>query len=86
MIAMLIAFLLMLKQLLLSDSSIWAINKVRRESMQESQENQALQARNQVLLNKVVQLKSGDQNLESRAREELGLVKQNEIFYQIVNS
>ena len=86
MIAMLIAFLLMLKQLLLSDSSIWAINRVRGESMQESQANQALQARNQVLLNKVVQLKSGDQNLESRAREELGLVKQNEIFYQIVNS
>ncbi len=83
---MLLCLLLMLKQLLLSSSGVWAIHQLKNEIADETQSNQQLQTRNQLLLTNVVQLKSGDQAIESRAREELGLVKQNEVFYQIVNS
>jgi cell division protein FtsB len=83
---MLLCLLLMLKQLLLSGSGLWAIHRLSGEIAGEMQKNQDLQTRNRILLAKVVELKTGDQSIESRARSELGLVKQNEIFYQIVNS
>lgn len=52
---------------------------------QEAQ-NQALQARNQVVIAEIEDLKSGHEAIEEHARAELGMVKKNETFYQIVRS
>jgi cell division protein FtsB len=49
-----------------------------------STENQSLAARNAVLMAEVQDLKSGTAAIEEHAREEMGMIKQNEVFYQIV--
>jgi len=45
---------------------------------------EALDLRNQKLLAEVIDLKQGGETIETLARSELGLIKPNETFYQIV--
>lgn len=47
-------------------------------------ENQELKERNEELLRKVVVFKGSDQAVEAIARSEHGLIKEGEVFYQIV--
>ncbi|HLS43021.1 MAG TPA: cell division protein FtsB [Paenalcaligenes sp.] len=56
--------------------------QARLDSQQET--NEALQARNNALLAEVQDLKSGTQAVEERARSELGMFHENEIFVQIL--
>ena len=46
--------------------------------------NQALDQRNQKLLAEVIDLKEGGETIETLARSELGLIKPDETFYQII--
>lgn len=46
--------------------------------------NAQLQQRNQALIAEVQDLKQGVDSIEEYARMELGLIKQGEVFYQIV--
>jgi len=47
-------------------------------------DNERLRARNQALAADVEDLKSGREAVEERAREELGMVRPGETFYQVV--
>ena len=47
-------------------------------------ENAALAERNRVLQAEVDDLKQGNEALEERARNDLGMIKKNETFYEIV--
>ena len=49
-----------------------------------SEENQQLRERNQALEAEVQDLKQGLGAIEERAREELGMIKEGETFYQII--
>ena len=51
---------------------------------QQQQENQQLQMRNRHLNAEVIDLKTGLDAVEGRARSELGMIKRGEVFYQIV--
>jgi cell division protein FtsB len=46
--------------------------------------NSELQARNAILEREVMELQTGNKGLEQRAREQLGLVREGETFYHIV--
>ncbi len=46
--------------------------------------NQALQARNDQLAAEVRDLKTGYDALEERARYELGMIRQDEVFFQVL--
>ena len=46
--------------------------------------NEVFSQRNQKLLAEVIDLKQGGETIETLARSELGLIKQGETFYQIV--
>ena len=46
--------------------------------------NAELAARNEALAREVRELKSGHLSVEQRAREELGLIREDEIFYHVV--
>jgi cell division protein FtsB len=47
-------------------------------------ESEVLKQRNTVILADINDLKRGTEAIESYARTELGMVKENEVFYQVV--
>ena len=51
---------------------------------EQKKENAKLKQRNEALAAEVQDLKSGREAIEERARSELGLVKPDETFYQVV--
>ncbi len=50
----------------------------------QKQENALLKKRNQILDAEVTDLKQGIKAIEERARLELGMIKEGEIFYQVI--
>jgi cell division protein FtsB len=48
--------------------------------------NSELTARNAVLEREVLELQNGNKGLEQRAREQLGLIREGETFYQLVDT
>lgn len=50
----------------------------------QSEKNAAQRAKNARLAAEVLDLKQGDDAIEERARAELGMVKADEIFYQVI--
>lgn len=63
-------------------SQVWAI----KESMADLlKQNKELQEKNVVLAAEVQDLRNGDEAVEEHARMDLGMIKKNEIFYQIVD-
>ena len=85
-IALLLLLLLIGLQLKLwsGNGSLHEVDSLRQAVKKQSQENASLLKRNQALAADVHDLKHGDQAVEARARTELGLVKQGEVFYQVV--
>lgn len=81
----LISLLLLLQYPLWLGKGSWlkAWDLVRQVDEQKNI-NQKTQARNAVLDAEVRDLKQGTEALEERARNELGMVKRDEIFFQIV--
>lgn len=59
---------------------VWDLN---RQVEAQKQSNQQAQTRNAVLDAEVRDLKQGTAAIEERARSELGMVKRNEVFFQI---
>lgn len=52
----------------------------------EQKKNEELKARNAKLHSEVLDLKEGTGAIEERARYELGMIKENEIFVQVLES
>jgi cell division protein FtsB len=64
----------------------WAqVAALNRDIEQQSQDNERLLHRNQLLEGEVLSLKSGLDAIEERARNELGMLKRGETFYLIVD-
>ena len=60
------------------------VAELDRKLDQQQVINSQLQARNTSLEGEVRDLKSGTDAIEERARYELGMIKQNEVFVQII--
>jgi cell division protein FtsB len=60
------------------------VESLRAAVKKQTDENAGLQTRNQALAADVEDLKHGEQATEARARQELGLIKPGETFYQVV--
>jgi len=50
----------------------------------QQSENEALRLRNQMLENEVLDLKTGLDAIEERARSDLGMTREDEIFYRVI--
>lgn len=61
---------------------VWEIDQ---QVTRQHEINQKLQMRNAALDAEVRDLKQGHEAIEERARSELGMIKQNEIYFHIVN-
>ncbi|EAQ96996.1 cell division protein FtsB [Congregibacter litoralis] len=59
--------------------------RLRQQAQDSQRENALLRERNEELARQVRDLKAGNTVLEQRAREELGLTGEDEIYYQFVD-
>lgn len=71
-------------RLWVSPGSVHELWRLRQEIAAQRAENARLLERNQALQAEVLDLKNGLEAIEERARLELGMVKDGEVFYQIV--
>lgn len=62
---------------------VWDLN---RQVEAQQQINQQTKTRNALLDAEVRDLKQGTAAIEERARSELGMIKRNEVFYQILET
>ncbi|WP_076412562.1 cell division protein FtsB [Shewanella sp. UCD-KL12] len=58
--------------------------QLREQIAVQQESNAKLVARNQVLREEIIDLRSGTEALEERARNELGMVKKGETFFRVV--
>ena len=83
--AALIALLLVLQYAVwLGDFGYVRLQRLHAAISSQENVNQQLAQRNRRLQAEVVDLKKGTAALEERARTQLGMIKQGEIFYQVL--
>ncbi len=71
-------------RLWLGDGGLLELWDVHQEVEAQREENALLRERNEALNAQVLDLKQGQDAIEERAREDMGMVKQGETFYQVV--
>jgi cell division protein FtsB len=62
---------------------VWELD---RQLSQAREKNEKLRARNAALDAEVRDLKTGYDAIEERARSELGMIRQDEVFYQVLDA
>ena len=82
--ALLTATALLQLRLWLSPDGVREVARLSTAVVTQTANNQELRARNAQLAAEVSDLKQGMLALEERARSELGMIRQNEIFFQIL--
>lgn len=84
--AILLVLLLGLQyQLWVGEGSLAHMSRLNAEIAQKNQDNDRLQQRNEILQTEVRELKSGLEAIEERARNELGMIKEGETFYLLID-
>ena len=63
-----------------------AVNELEQEIETVQAEVNTLQERNKALNAEVMDLKTGIEAIEERARSEMGMIKKDEIYYQVIDS
>ena len=85
LLLLLIVLLLYLQyQLWIGDGSLQDVWALHKEVELQRQENIELRERNAALQAEVTDLQQGLDAIEEHAREDLGMVKKGETFYQVV--
>lgn len=83
----LLVFLVYLQwRLWVGDGSLAQQAQLQQSIEQQHRENQRLQQRNDELAREVEALKQGSEVIEEKAREDLGMVKEGETFYMVVET
>ncbi len=81
---LLIVLVLLQYRLWVGDGSLAEVWQLHRQVEIQKAENNRLEERNQTLDAEVQDLKQGQAAIEERAREELGMIRKDETFYQII--
>ena len=66
------------------DKNAFDLYRLKQSYNQQEADNDILVQRNQQLIAEVIDLKEGGETVETIARSQLGLIKQGESFYQII--
>ena len=85
-IALVVLILLLQYELWFSQGGLITMWRLKHNIIQQKVINKQLKQRNAALIADINDLKHGNQAIEERARNELGMVKKGEVFYQIVPS
>lgn len=85
-VSLILVILLLLLQypLWLGKGGWLKVSDLKHQVEAQQQANRLTQARNASLDAEVLDLKHGTEAIEERARSELGMIKRNEVFYQII--
>ena len=84
-LALLIGVLLYMQYTLwFGKGGIRDVRMMRDQIDKQHQEIAVLKERNQSLAAEVLDLKEGLEAIEERARSEMGMIKQDEVFYQVI--
>ena len=71
-------------QLWIGDDSVRSLNLLETQVAEQKSINMSLEDRNKKLEIEIVDLKTGVEAIEERARSELGMIEQGETFFLIV--
>ncbi|WP_239017230.1 FtsB family cell division protein [Seongchinamella sediminis] len=84
MLGILLVLLVILQyRLWIAEGSIAEQQRLKAQVEEFTRVNAELEARNAVLEREVLELQTGNAGVEQRAREQLNLVREGEIFYQV---
>jgi cell division protein FtsB len=73
-------------RLWIGNGSLTEVHHLQQEKESITQENESLKERNDSLAAEVLDLKHGLDAIEERARSEMGMIKKDETFYQLVDT
>lgn len=86
LIAVLVVLLVLLQfKLWFGEGSMKEVWRLDAAIAAQTMENESLRERNQALAAEVSDLKQGLEAIEERARNDLGMVREGETFYQLVD-
>jgi len=85
LISLLLLFVLLQYRLWVGEGSLAEVRALQVQTGKQREQNEMLQARNEALRAEVEDLKSGLAAIEERARSELGMIRDGEHFYQVVD-
>ena len=84
-IIILIVFFLMIQfDIWLKDDGFYRVKELEQTIGNQVEENKRLKLRNEQLEREIEELKSGTESIEEKARTDLGMIKEGEEFYLIV--
>jgi cell division protein FtsB len=81
---LLVVFMLLQAKMWFGEGGYRDVKRLSQRVEEQAKENESLALRNQELQAEVEDLRQGLQAIEERARSELGMVKEDEEFYQVV--
>lgn len=79
-------FIVLQYRLWVGDGSLAEVQRLRESIAQQQAENGHLRERNAALDAEVRDLKQGLIAVEERARTELGMIREDEVFFQIIDA
>ena len=85
LIALLAILAVLQYRLWFAEGSLAELRRLELQAEEQTLVNEQLRQRNAVLEREVLELQSGNKGVEQRAREQLGLVREGETFYQFVD-
>lgn len=84
-IIFIIAFVSLQYKLWFGEGSIHEWMQIKAKTEQQILANQQMSAKNQSLIADIKELKSADQALEEDARQNLGMIKSDETYFQLID-
>jgi cell division protein FtsB len=85
LLAGLVIVLLILQwRLWAGEGGVSELRQLEEQLAAQQSENEALRLRNQMLENEVLDLKTGLEAIEERARSDLGMTREDETFYRVI--
>ena len=85
LVALLAILLVLQYRLWIAEGSLAELSRLEQQYDEQARFNEELRRRNALLELEVLELQSGNKGLEQRAREQLGLIREGEVFYQFVD-
>ena len=85
-ITLLVVLALLQYRLWFSPGGLVDVNELEQARQDHVEENDQLRERNASLAAEVIDLQHGLEAVEERARSEMGMIKSDEMFYQIIDN